>query len=85
MGSSIAGSRAATLALANMLDMMGIGGSNSSTGAKLPKNYNSLSAENCTAPLPAVPKLILWGIWTYLGCHHSRQRIKEHFFSEADM
>jgi hypothetical protein len=58
MGSSIAGSRAAMIELANKLDMMGIGGS-SSAGAKMAKNYSSLSAENSTAPLPAVPNLIL--------------------------
>jgi hypothetical protein len=41
-----------------------IRGSSSSAGAKMPKNYSSLSVENSTAPLPAVPKLILGGIWT---------------------
>jgi len=36
MGSSVAGSWAAMLALANKFDMMSIGGSNSSAGAKMP-------------------------------------------------
>jgi hypothetical protein len=76
MGSSIAGSRAATLALANKLDMMGIGGSSSSAAAKMPKNYSSISMENCTAPLPTIPKLILRGIWTYPGFHHGRQLLE---------
>jgi hypothetical protein len=44
-----------------------IGGSSSSAGAKMPKNDNSLYVENCTAPLPAVPNLILGGIWTDPG------------------
>ena len=64
------------LALANKFDMMGIGGSNSSAGEKMPQNYSSVSVENCTAAVLVVPKLILGSIWTDLGYHHGCQLLE---------
>jgi len=76
MGSSVTGSWAAMLALANKFDIMSIGGYSSSNGAKMPQNYRSLFVENYTALVPTVPKQILGGIWTNLGCHHGRQLLE---------
>ncbi|XP_066392364.1 bZIP transcription factor 29-like [Miscanthus floridulus] len=51
MGSSVAGSWVAMLALANKFDMMSIGGRNSSAGAKMPQNYRILRNREYTAQL----------------------------------
>ena len=76
MGSSVVGIWVAMLALANKFDMMSVGCGNSSAGAKMPQNYSSISMENYTTGIPAMPKLILGSIWTDLGYHHGCQLLE---------
>ncbi|XP_066392358.1 bZIP transcription factor 30-like [Miscanthus floridulus] len=101
MGSSVAGScqgSADMPALANKFDMMSINSSSCSARPQMSLSYGSLSVENSTPVVSAVPKLIVGGMdrpglllrppALGAGASSSMSRrggTKEHFFSEADM